>query len=148
MVSHLKVLRGATPLMRSIGLGSVLEFLDLFSAGGTISSGTTTSECDTTMKTILIAAALLCSVEVRAMAESTVTFEADAVGAAPKGWTATKTGRGDQRWTIEQDQTAPSKSKIVKQSGTATYPLLLNDNTQIQDGFIEVMFKAIAGSED
>jgi len=100
------------------------------------------------MKTILIAAALLCSVEVRAMAESTVTFEADAVGAAPKGWTATKTGRGDPRWTIEQDQTAPSKSKIVKQSGTATYPLLLNDNTQIQDGFIEVMFKAIAGSED
>jgi len=100
------------------------------------------------MKTILIAAALLCSAEVRAMAESTVTFEADAVGAAPKGWTATKTGRGDPRWTIEQDQTAPSKSKIVKQSGTATYPLLLNDNTQIQDGFIEVMFKAIAGSED
>ena len=36
----------------------------------------------------------------------------------------------------------------MKQSGTATYPLLLNDNTQIQDGFIEVMFKAIAGSED
>ena len=100
------------------------------------------------MKTILIAAALLCSVEVRAMAESTVTFEADAVGGTPKGWTATKTGRGDPRWTIEQDQTAPSKSKIVKQSGTATYPLLLKDNTQIQDGFIEVMFKAIAGSED
>src|SRR6266540_1332261 len=100
------------------------------------------------MKTILIAVVLLCSVEVRAMAESTVTFEADAVGAAPKGWTATKTGKGDPRWTIEQDQTAPSKSKIVKQSGTATYPLLLKDNTQIQDGFIEVMFKAIAGSED
>jgi hypothetical protein len=82
------------------------------------------------------------------MAESTVTFEADAVGGTPKGWTATKTGRGDPRWTIEQDQTAASKSKIVKQSGTATYPLLLKDDTQIQDGFIEVMFKAVAGSED
>src|SRR6266404_4774342 len=87
-----------------------------------------------TIGSILIAAALLCSVEVRAMAESTVTFEADAVGGTPKGWTATKTGRGDPRWTIEQDQTAPSKSKIVKQSGTATYPLLLEDDTQIQDG--------------
>src|SRR6266566_1212618 len=64
----------------SQAIGSVLEFLDLFSAGGTISSGTTTSECDTTMKTILIAAALLCSVEVRAMAESTVTFRR-----SPKG---------------------------------------------------------------
>ena len=82
------------------------------------------------------------------MTESTVTFEADAIGGTPKGWTATKTGRGDPRWTIEQDQTAPSKSKIVKQSGTATYPLLLKDDTQIQDGFIEVMFKAVAGSED
>src|SRR5262249_47677602 len=82
------------------------------------------------------------------MADSRVSFEADAVGAAPKGWTATKTGRGDPKWTIEQDPTAPSKSKIVKQSGTATYPLLLNENILIQDGFIEVMFKAIAGSED
>jgi len=45
------------------------------------------------MKTILIAVALLCSGEVRAMAESTVTFEADAVGPAPKRWTATKTGK-------------------------------------------------------
>src|SRR5215471_16787170 len=82
------------------------------------------------------------------MAESAVTFETDAVGGVPKGWTATKTGRGDPKWTIEQDQTAPSKSKIVKQSGTATYPLLLKDDTRIQDGFAEIMFKAIAGSED
>ncbi len=82
------------------------------------------------------------------MAESAATFETDAVGTVPKGWTATKTGKGDPKWTIEQDQTAPSKSKIVKQSGTATYPLLLKDDTQIRDGFVEIMFKAIAGSED
>src|SRR6266540_2421144 len=100
------------------------------------------------MKTILIAVVLLCSVEVRAMAESTVTFEADTVGAAPKGWTATKTGKGDPKWTIERDQTAPSKSKIVKQSGRAAYPLLLKDDTDIKDGFIQIKFKAVAGSED
>jgi hypothetical protein len=68
------------------------------------------------MKTILIAAALLCSVEVRAMAESTLTFEADAVGATPKGWTATKTGRGDPRGTIElfevEDATFRDAGKI------------------------------------
>jgi hypothetical protein len=72
----------------------------------------------------------------------------DTVGATPKGWTATKTGRGEPKWTIEQDQTAPSKSKVVKQSGRATYPLLLKDDTHIKDGFIEVKFKAIEGSED
>ena len=78
----------------------------------------------------------------------TVSFETDAVGATPKGWTATKTGRGEPKWTVEQDQTAPSKSKVVKQSGQATYPLLLKDDTNIKDGFIEVKFKAVAGSED
>src|SRR5262249_56956629 len=49
---------------------------------------------------------------------------------------------------IEHDETAPSKSKIIKQSGRAPYPLLLKDGTNIKDGFIQVRFKAIAGSQD
>ncbi len=82
------------------------------------------------------------------MADNATSFETDAVGAVPKGWTATKTGRGEAKWTVEQEQTAPSKSKVVKQSGQATYPLLLKEDTSIKDGFIEVKFKAVAGSED
>ena len=82
------------------------------------------------------------------MADSAASFEADAIGAAPKGWTATKTGKGDSKWTIEQDKTAPSNSKVVKQSGRATYPLLLKDDTDIKDGFVQIKFEAIAGSED
>jgi hypothetical protein len=96
----------------------------------------------------LIAVTLLCLMEVSAMADNEASFETDAVGAAPKGWTATSTGKGDPKWTVEQDQTAPSKLKILKQSGLATYPLLLKDDTNIKDGFIEVKFKAIAGAED
>jgi hypothetical protein len=94
------------------------------------------------------AAALLCLVEVSAVADNAASFEADAVGTPPKGWTATKTGKGDPKWTIEQDKTAPSNSKVVKQSGRATYPLLLKDDTDIKDGFIQIKFKAVAGSED
>ena len=82
------------------------------------------------------------------MADNTASFETDAVGATPKGWIATSTGGGNPKWTIEQDQTAPSKLKILKQSGRATYPLLLKDDTDIRDGFIETKFKAVAGSED
>lgn len=82
-----------------------------------------------------------------AMAEK-VTFETDAVGAAPVGWTQGKTGKGDPKWTVEQDPTAPSKSNVIKQSGRASYPLLLKDGTGIKDGFIEVQFKALSGSED
>jgi len=82
------------------------------------------------------------------MADVTASFETDTVGAPPKGWTVTRTGKGDPKWTVEQDQTAPSRLKILKQSGRATYPLLLKDDTDIKNGFIEVKFKAIAGSED
>ena len=38
--------------------------------------------------------------------------------------------------------------KVLKQSGQATYPLLLKDDTNFKDGFVEIKFKAIAGSED
>ena len=97
---------------------------------------------------VFIAATLLCLMEVTAMADNTPSFESDGVGASPKGWTATMTGKGDPKWTVEQDQTAPSKLRVLKQSGRATYPLLLKDDTNIKDGFIEAKFKAIAGSED
>src|SRR4051794_40461365 len=71
--------------------------------------------------------------EVIVMADNIGRFEADTVGAAPKGWTGTCTVRGDPKWTIEHDQTAPTKLKILKQSGRATYPLLLKDDTDIKE---------------
>jgi hypothetical protein len=86
--------------------------------------------------------------EVTAMADQTIRFETDTLGAAPKGWTATLTGTGNSKWSVEDDQTAPSKSPVLKQSGRATYLLLLKDDSSIKDGFIEIKFKAIAGSED
>lgn len=97
---------------------------------------------------VLVAAAICCLAEVSAMAEGTVSFETDAVGTPPRGWTATKTGSGNPQWTVELDMTAPSHSRIVRQSGRATFPVLLKDDTSIKDGFIEAMFMPIAGAED
>ncbi len=82
------------------------------------------------------------------MSNHAVSFESTRIGATPDGWTATLTGKGDPKWTVESDETAPSKLKVLKQSGRATYPLLLKNDTNIKDGFIEVKFKAIAGSQD
>lgn len=96
---------------------------------------------------LLGAAALVLMAEGSAMAE-TVNFDNAATGAAPDGWTLTMTGRGQPKWTIEAEPTAPSKPNVLKQSGQATFPLALKNGTRIQDGFIEVRFKAIAGSED
>jgi hypothetical protein len=86
--------------------------------------------------------------EMSAMADSAVRFETDAVGATPGGWIETSTGGGNPKWTVEQDPTAPSKLKVVKQLGLAAYPLLLKDDTSITDGYVEAKFKAVAGAED
>src|SRR5262245_38086816 len=77
-----------------------------------------------------------------------VSFDTDPVGAVPKGWTLTMTGKGTPKWTVERDDTAPSKGQALKQSGTATYPLALKEGTSIKDGFVEVKFKPISGSQD
>ena len=102
---------------------------------------------DPNIRWAVIAAALFL-LEINDMSNHAVSFESVQTGVTPEGWTATLTGSGDPKWTVESDETAPSKSKVVKQSGRATYPLLLKDDTTIKDGFIEVKFKAIAGSED
>jgi hypothetical protein len=95
-----------------------------------------------------IVAATFFLLEVSDMSDHAIGFENSQIGAAPEGWTATLTGKGDPKWTVENDETAPSKAKVIKQSGRATYPLLLKNDTNIRDGFIEITFKAIAGSQD
>ena len=77
-----------------------------------------------------------------------VNFDTAETGQPPAGWTATKTGSGAARWTVEKDDTAPSKPNVLKQSGEATYPVCIKNDTNLKDGFVEVKFKAVAGKED
>jgi hypothetical protein len=78
----------------------------------------------------------------------TVNFDDAKPGELPANWTGTKTGKGDPEWTVEKDDTAPSKPNVLKQSGEATYPVALKNDTNLKDGFVEVKFKAISGKED
>src|SRR2546428_2357926 len=78
----------------------------------------------------------------------TINFDDAPPGAAPPGWTATQTGKGEAKWTIEKDDTAPSKPNVLKQSGEATYPVCIKDDSSLKDGFVEVKFKPISGKED
>src|SRR5712691_4072794 len=81
-------------------------------------------------------------------AAQTVNFDNLKLAAPPPGWTATKTGTGQAKWTIEKDDTAPSKPNVLKQSGQATYPVCIKDDTSLKDGFVEVKFKPISGKTD
>src|SRR5947199_2306816 len=78
----------------------------------------------------------------------TVNFDGLPAGAPPPGWTATKTGTGTEKWTVEKDDTAPSPPNVLKQSGKATYPVWIKDDTSLKDGFVEVKFKPLSGKED
>jgi hypothetical protein len=77
-----------------------------------------------------------------------VNFDDAKTGVPPSGWTATKTGSGSPTWTVEKDDSAPSKPNVLKQSGEATYPVALKDDTSLKDGFVEVKFKPVSGKED
>jgi len=78
----------------------------------------------------------------------TVDFDTFKIGEPPPGWAATKTGAGQAKWTVEKDDTAPSKPNVLKQSGQATYPVCIKEDTNLKDGFVEVTFKAVSGKED
>jgi hypothetical protein len=66
----------------------------------------------------------------------------------PTNWTGTKTGKGDPKWTVAADPTAPSKPHVLKQSGEADYPVALKSDVSLKDGFVEVKFKPVSGKED
>ena len=78
----------------------------------------------------------------------TINFDSAATGKTPPGWTASVTGSGASKWTVEKDATAPSASSVLKQSAEGTYPVCLKDETKLKDGFVEVKFKPVSGKED
>jgi 3-keto-disaccharide hydrolase len=94
--------------------------------------------------TLIVAAGLLA---LSALAE-TVNFSTATPGQLPPHWIGTQTGKGEAKWSIEQDAEAPGKPSVLKQSGEATYPICIKDDASLKDGFVEVRFKPIAGKED
>src|SRR2546428_3605279 len=100
------------------------------------------------MNTPLLTVVLAITVLAAVVLADAVNFDNLKVGAPPPGWTATKTGTGTEKWTIETDNTAPSKPNVLKQSGQATYPVCIKDDTNLKDGFVGVKFKPVAGKED
>ena len=80
--------------------------------------------------------------------QSGVTFDQDATNAPPAGWLATQTGEGNSDWRVVRDASAPSSPNALKQSGVAEYPLCVLTNSTVRDGFVETLFKPLAGKED
>ena len=82
-----------------------------------------------------------------AMAE-TINFQDTKVGELPVGWVAGSTGGGAPKWSIEADPSSQNKTKVLKQSGQGRYPWCVKKDVSLKDGYVEVRFKPVAGSED
>ncbi len=99
------------------------------------------------MKTLLFAPLVSTAIAAASLADI-VNFDNIKIGAVPPGWKATQTGSGSAKWSVEKDDSAPSKPNVLKQSGQATFPVCFKNDTNIKDGFVEVKFKPVAGKED
>jgi hypothetical protein len=100
-----------------------------------------------TMKALGLTIMAMTMATTLAIAE-TVNFDDMTAGAAPSGWTATQTGNGSAKWSVEKDGSAPSKPNVLKQSGQAAFPVCIKNDTSLKDGFVEVKFKPVSGKED
>jgi hypothetical protein len=84
----------------------------------------------------------------RFCAPDPVGFDDAKTGAPPPGWTAGQTGKGQAKWSVEKDATAPTKPNVLKQSGRADVPVCILNDALLKDGFVEVKFKPVAGKID
>jgi len=87
----------------------------------------------------LLWAALTCGAE-------PMTFDADATGQPPRGWTCGATGKGAPQWSVEPDRELGHN--VLKQSGRAAFPWCVKDDSALADGWVEVRFRPLAGRED
>jgi hypothetical protein len=78
----------------------------------------------------------------------TVDFDRNTPGSLPMAWQQGVTGRGAARWAVAQDESAPSKPNVLRQDGVGAFPWAVLRGKPVEDGFVEVRFKALAGKED
>jgi hypothetical protein len=94
-----------------------------------------------------LASISLVAIALPAMAAA-VDFEIDRVGQPPSGWTCGMTGRGSPRWTVEARTSPDAHGKVLRQSGSATFPWCVRRDVSQADGWVEVRFRPVSGRED
>jgi hypothetical protein len=75
-------------------------------------------------------------------------FDKDEPDKTPKGWRIGVTGKGNPKWMVIRDSTAPSGPNVLYQSGEGTFPWCVIPRVSLTDGFVEVKFKPLSGKID
>src|SRR3989442_4372442 len=85
---------------------------------------------------------------------ATINFGSDVPGTVPKGWSVFMTHQGGApKGEVITDRTAPSKKGYVlrqtsKDQTDGRFPLLIYDNSNLKNGVLSVVFKAISERVD
>jgi len=85
------------------------------------------------------------------IAADTANFDNTKPGELPAGWVAKIAGPGEPKWTVHKDDIAPSRPNVLKQSGWTpkpSFPLCVKTNSSLKNGFVEVKFKPVSGTND
>lgn len=84
---------------------------------------------------------------------TTINFDKDKVGQAPKGFTTALTGQGRAGvWVVTKDDSAPKQKQVLAQTDedntSYRFPLCIYDNLSVKDVDVSVRFKPISGKRD
>jgi len=77
-----------------------------------------------------------------------ISFDDAAAGKLPPGWQQGVTGNGSPRWEVRADPSAPTRPNVLEQSGSGSFPWCVLPGAKLENGFVEVRFKAISGKQD
>jgi hypothetical protein len=83
-----------------------------------------------------------------AASAETDNFDQDRPGTVPAAWSCGVTGKGNPRWVVDADPSAPSAPNVLKQTGSGTFPWCVKKGTSLADGFVEVKFRPEKGQQD
>ncbi|MCI0525610.1 MAG: hypothetical protein L0Y75_10145, partial [Acidobacteria bacterium] len=106
------------------------------------------------MKSILVTFGLMSLVALAATAATTtINFDSDKTGEAPKDFTTALTGQGKPGvWIVTKDDSAPQQKQVLAQTDAdATryrFPLCVYEKVSAKDADISVRFKPVSGVVD
>jgi hypothetical protein len=77
-----------------------------------------------------------------------INFDDMQSGSLPSAWHQGVTGKGVPQWAVVADASAPSQPNVLRQSGSGTFPWCVLPKESVENGFVEVRLKPVAGKED
>jgi len=77
-----------------------------------------------------------------------VDFDKEQPNMAPNEWRCGITGKGNPKWMVIPENTAPSSPNVLRQSGRGTFPWCVIPGVSLSEGVVEVKFKTLSGNVD